>query len=52
MPTIIKESGFRLFFYSNELDEKVHVHVQYQSAVAKFWLKPVFPQSAGLQTMA
>jgi hypothetical protein len=41
MPTTIKESGFRLFFYSNELDEKVHVHVQYQSAVAKFWLKPV-----------
>lgn len=41
MPTIIKEFGFRLFFYSNELDEKIHIHVQYQSAVSKFWLNPV-----------
>ncbi len=41
MPTIITENGFRLFFYSNERNEPVHVHVDYQEARAKFWIDPV-----------
>ena len=41
MPTILREHGFRLFFYSDEKNEPSHVHVQYQSAVAKFWIQPV-----------
>jgi len=41
MPTILREGGFRLYFFANENNEPPHVHVQYQSAVAKFWIKPV-----------
>lgn len=41
MPTILKKKGYRLFFYSNELQEPPHIHVEYQSCVAKFWLQPV-----------
>lgn len=41
MPTILTESGFRLYFFANENNEPPHVHVQYQSAVAKFWIKPI-----------
>ena len=41
MPTILVEGGFRLFFYADEGTEPLHVHVQYQGAVAKFWVKPV-----------
>jgi len=40
MPTIIKVDGFRLFFYSEEGNEPIHVHVAYGSARAKFWIKP------------
>ncbi|OGR79457.1 MAG: hypothetical protein A3I11_03555 [Elusimicrobia bacterium RIFCSPLOWO2_02_FULL_39_32] len=41
MPTICREKGFRLFFHSNERMEPPHVHVQYQSALSKFWIQPV-----------
>lgn len=41
MPTIISENGFRLYFYANEGKEPAHIHVQYQSSVAKFWIEPV-----------
>ncbi len=41
MPTILIQDGFRLFFYSNEGVEPPHVHVEYQGAVAKFWVQPV-----------
>jgi len=41
MPTILIENGFRLYFFANENNEPLHVHVQYQAAVAKFWLRPV-----------
>ena len=27
MPTVLTTQGFRFFFYSNENDEPVHVHV-------------------------
>lgn len=41
MPTILIENGFRLYFFANERSEPPHVHVQYQAALAKFWLDPV-----------
>ena len=40
MPTIIREGGFRLFFYSDE-GILPHVHVQYQGRTAKFWINPI-----------
>ena len=41
LPTIIIIEGFRLYFFANEDYEPLHVHVQCQSATAKFWLNPV-----------
>ncbi len=41
MPTILVVDGFRFYFFANEYLEPPHVHVQYQSAVAKFWINPV-----------
>ncbi len=41
MPTVFVINGFRFFFYSNENNEPVHVHVEKADAAAKFWLNPV-----------
>ena len=38
MPTILLIFGWRLFFYSNEGNEPIHVHCQKGDAEAKFWL--------------
>jgi hypothetical protein len=35
MPTILLISGFRFFFYSNESQEPMHVHVSKASADGK-----------------
>jgi hypothetical protein len=52
MPTILRKHGFRLFFYSNEKDEPAHIHVQYQSATAKFWIQPVsLARNTGMNTL-
>lgn len=41
MPTILRIGPFRFFFYSNEVGEPAHVHIQRDRALAKFWLGPV-----------
>ncbi|MDX2224984.1 MAG: DUF4160 domain-containing protein [Rhodospirillaceae bacterium] len=41
MPTILRDSGYRFYFYSHEPNEPVHVHVEKNDAAAKFWLDPV-----------
>jgi hypothetical protein len=41
MPTVLREYGYRFFFYANENGEPPHIHVQYEDATAKFWLRPV-----------
>lgn len=41
MPTILRIDGFRFYFYSHELNEPPHVHVDRGAASAKFWLEPV-----------
>jgi Domain of unknown function (DUF4160) len=41
MPTILKEKGFRLFFYSDERNEPCHVHIEKGDAYGKIWLEPV-----------
>jgi len=40
MPTLLLLNGFRFFFYSNENNEPVHVHVTKGSAAGKIWLEP------------
>ena len=38
MPTILYIYGWRLFFYSNEINEPIHIHVQNGDMQGKFWL--------------
>jgi hypothetical protein len=41
MPTIRREGGYRIYFYSGDLGEPRHVHVDAGESTAKFWLTPV-----------
>jgi Domain of unknown function (DUF4160) len=41
MPTILREDGFRLYFYSHEPYEPSHVHIDQGGASAKFWLENI-----------
>jgi hypothetical protein len=41
MPTVLRVSGFRFFFYSLELSEQSHIHVDRADGIAMFWLQPV-----------
>lgn len=40
MPTLLLQNGYRFFFYSNENDEPIHVHVIKGDAMGKIWLDP------------
>lgn len=41
MPTIFIHKGYRFFFYSGDRLEPIHVHIEKEEAVAKFWVKPL-----------
>jgi hypothetical protein len=41
MPEIFRALGFVFFFYSNEGQKPVHVHVRKAGGFAKFWIEPV-----------
>ena len=41
MPTIDQQGPYRIFFYSHDLREPAHVHVQRDRSFGKFWLQPV-----------
>ena len=38
MPTILFIHGWRLFFYSNEGSEPIHVHAEKADMECKFWI--------------
>ena len=38
-PTVLKQGGYRFFFFSREEPRK-HIHVISQDGEAKFWLEP------------
>jgi hypothetical protein len=38
MPTILYLRGWRLFFYSNEGSEPMHVHAEKGGAECKYWI--------------
>lgn len=40
MPTILVIFGWRLFFYSNEGNEPIHIHAEKGDMECKFWLHP------------
>lgn len=42
MPTISGIPGpYRIFFYSLDCNEPIHIHVQRERMVCKFWIDPV-----------
>ncbi|MBI4659747.1 MAG: DUF4160 domain-containing protein [Verrucomicrobia bacterium] len=41
MPTVLRQRGYRIGFYSSEPDEPAHVHVRKAGCEAKFWLAPI-----------
>jgi hypothetical protein len=38
MPTVLYIFGWRLFFYSNESQEPIHIHAEKGDMECKFWL--------------
>ena len=38
MPTILFVYGWRFFFYSNEVNEPLHIHCRKAEKECKFWL--------------
>jgi len=41
MPTVLRQAGYRLYFYSHEPNEPAHVPVDKGGCTAKFWLEPI-----------
>jgi len=41
MPTIMISGPYRFFFYSFDCNKPIHVHVQRDSLVVKFWIEPI-----------
>jgi Ni,Fe-hydrogenase maturation factor len=39
MPTILLIAGWRIFFYSNEGSELIHIHAEKSDMECKYWLK-------------
>jgi hypothetical protein len=38
MPTVLRISGYRLYFYSHEPNEPPHIHIDKGGSSAKLWL--------------
>jgi hypothetical protein len=38
MPTILVIAGWRLFFYSNEKNEPIHIHAEKAEMECKYWI--------------
>jgi len=42
MPTVLFVKGYRFFFFSNERNEPIHIHIEKAECYAKFWIEPLF----------
>jgi 3-methyladenine DNA glycosylase AlkD len=41
MPTVLRIGPYKFYFYSHDLLEPPHIHVDRDDQSAKFWLSPV-----------
>jgi hypothetical protein len=41
MPIVLRAGPYRLFFYSGDGAEPIHVHIERDGKVAKYWVSPV-----------
>ena len=47
MPTVKTIGPYRFFFYSGDRIEPLHIHVERDNQIAKFWLEPIRLQNSG-----
>jgi len=47
MPTVFKSGPYRFFFYASDRDEPLHIHVERDDKVAKYWVDPVRLHKSG-----
>lgn len=47
MPTVLRFGPYRFFFYAGDREEPVHVHIERDDKIAKFWLDPARLQRSG-----
>lgn len=47
MPTVFRIGPYRFFFYAGDRDEPIHIHVERDDKVAKYWLDPIRLQNSG-----
>ncbi len=47
MPTVFKLGPYRYFFYAGDRDEPLHIHVERNDKIAKFWLDPIRLENSG-----
>ena len=47
MPTVFRDGPYRFFFYAGDRDEPIHIHVEREDKIAKFWLEPPRLQRSG-----
>ncbi len=40
MPTVLRKGPYRIYFFSHDMTEPPHVHVDRERISAKFWLQP------------
>jgi hypothetical protein len=41
MPTVLRIGAYRFHFYSDELLEPAHIHIETPDGECKFWLNPI-----------
>ena len=41
MPTVLRIKSYRFHFYSDEMNEPTHIHVETSGGEYKFWLEPI-----------
>lgn len=54
-PEVFRKFGFVFFFYANEGQEPMHVHVRKAGGFAKFWIEPIeleFAQGLKVQDLS
>ena len=39
MPTVLRIGPYRFFHYAAESQEPIHIHIEREDKIAKFWLK-------------
>jgi hypothetical protein len=47
MPTILRIGRYRVFFYSSDRNEPIHVHIEADENIAKIWLDPIRLENSG-----